>query len=68
MKKDGLEAGQNTSFRTRDLSRKVYFIYTMSHSACLHIPFPFCSALPIFSSESPFMNNLNELFEACKRK
>lgn len=67
-KKDGLVAGQNTSFSSRDLSRKVCFIYTMSHSARLHIPFAFCYALSSFSSESPFMNNLNELFEACNPK
>lgn len=67
-KKDELVAGQNTSCSSRDLSRKVCFIYTISHSAHLHMPFAFCYALSSFSSESPFMNNLNELFEACNPK
>lgn len=67
-KEEGLVPGQSTSFSTRDVSRKVYFIHIMFHSARLHIPFPFCYALPSFSSESLFMNNLNELFEACNPK
>lgn len=66
--KGGLGPGQITSFSTRDVNLGVYFINVMFHSACLHIPFPFCYALPSFSSESPFMNNLNELFEACNPK
>lgn len=64
-KEERLVPGQSTLFTIRDVSRKVDFIYVMLHSARLHIPFPFCYTLPSFSSENPFMNNLNELFEAC---
>lgn len=64
-KEERLVPGQSTWFTIRDVSRKVDFIYVKLHSAPLHIPFPFCYTLPSFSSENPFVNNLNELFEAC---
>lgn len=64
-KEERLVPGQSTWFTIRDVSRKVDFIYVKLHSAPLHIPFPFCYTLPSFSSENPFVSNLNELFEAC---